>query len=138
MNQRIPIALALLLAAFWGANGLFMILDPLAWYHAVPGVSETGPPNSHFILDVGCAYLASMVLLIAAIRIPESRGVLTLAGAVWPAMHASVHVVGHFAEHAAAISAAEAFGIYVPVAVQLSLGIHWLGKPHGSAALQAG
>ena len=125
--QRAFIVTALLLAALSLANGLYMISQPLAWYHTVPGVIETGPPNTHFIADIGCAYLTSAVLLIAALLRPQSRGVLTLAAVVWPAMHSMVHIVEHFADGEFAIPTAELFGIYLPVVLQIALGIHWLG-----------
>jgi len=140
MTQRVLIALALLLAAMSAANGLFMIIDPIGWYHAVPGVIETGPPNTHFITDIGCAYLASAVLLVAAVLRPQSRGVLTLAAALWPTMHAVVHIVGLFTGHGSAVSATEMVGIYLPVAAQIALGIYWLTErrdPTTIAALHA-
>ena len=124
--QRALIVTAALLAALSLANGLYMIGDPIAWYHTVPGVTETGPPNTHFITDIGCAYLTSAALLIAALLRPQSRGVLTLAAVVWPAMHSVVHIVGHFADGEFAIPTTELFGIYLPVAAQIALGIHWL------------
>lgn len=126
--QRTLIVAALLLAALYGANGLYMIADPIAWYHAVPGVIETGPPNTHFITDIGCAYLTSMVLLVAAVLRPQSRGVLTLAAVVWPAMHSMVHIVGHLAEGEFAMPTTELFGIYLPVVLHIALGVHWLGN----------
>jgi hypothetical protein len=60
-----------LLAAGLAANGLAMLLVPDAWYHAVPGVVFTGPLNTHFVRDIGCAYLVAD----AAVHLGE-----TLAG----------------------------------------------------------
>ena len=135
MTQRVLLALALLLAVSSGANGLYMVTNPIGWYNAVPGVIDTGPPNTHFITDIGCAYLASMVLLLAAVLRPRSRGVLTIASAVWPAMHAMVHVVGHVTDGEFAFPASELFGIYVPVVAQLALGIHFAqSDPHAASA----
>jgi hypothetical protein len=138
--QNTLVVAALLLAALSLANGLYMIADPIAWYHAVPGVIETGPPNTHFITDIGCAYLTSTVLLIAALLRPQSRGVLTLAAVVWPAMHSLVHIVGHFAEGEFTLPGTELFGIYLPVVLQIALGIHWLDgrEPQPAATLQGG
>ncbi len=132
MMQRTLVIVALALAALSGANGLYMIANPIGWYHTVPGVTETGPANTHFITDIGFAYLTSMVLLIAALLRPRSRGVLTLAAALWPAMHSVFHVVGHFADGEFAMPPIELFGIYLPVVLQVALGIHWLGS-HDSA-----
>ena len=56
MRALLRWALPVLLAA----NGLFMLLAPHAWYPAVPGVTETGPYNPHFVRDIGAAYLAGL------------------------------------------------------------------------------
>ena len=40
-------------------NGLMMLLAGAAWYASVPGVSETGPYNPHFIQDIGAAFLVA-------------------------------------------------------------------------------
>ena len=41
------------------ANALWMLADPLRWYHDLPaGVPDTGPFNPHFVRDIGCAFLA--------------------------------------------------------------------------------
>jgi hypothetical protein len=39
------------------ANGLTMLAVPAVWYAWVPGISETGAFNPHFIRDIGAAYL---------------------------------------------------------------------------------
>jgi hypothetical protein len=39
------------------AIGLTMLAVPAIWYASVPGVSETGAFNPHFIRDIGAAYL---------------------------------------------------------------------------------
>ena len=40
-------------------NGLAMLLAPAVWYAAVPGVSETGALNHHFIRDLGTVYIVA-------------------------------------------------------------------------------
>jgi hypothetical protein len=37
-------------------NGLAMLAAPAVWYAAVPGVSETGALNHHFIRDLGASW----------------------------------------------------------------------------------
>ena len=54
MNSLIRWVLPVLL----GLNGAMMLVAPGPWYEAVPGVTGTGPFNSHFIRDIGAAYLA--------------------------------------------------------------------------------
>lgn len=80
-----------LLAAFLAANGLFMLLAPQAWYHAVPGVAATGPLNLHFVRDIGCAYaVAALGLGWRALAV--SGWPAALAGALFLLLHAGVHV----------------------------------------------
>ena len=38
---------------FLSVNGLFMLVAPAVWYDAVPGVTDTGFFNQHFIRDIG-------------------------------------------------------------------------------------
>jgi len=45
------------------ANGLLMLAVPADWYATVPGVTDTGPFNPHFIRDIGVAYLIAGVAL---------------------------------------------------------------------------
>jgi hypothetical protein len=51
--------LAFILAAMMAGNGVFMFVDPPAWYAAVPGVPDTGPLNLHFVRDIGIAYFTA-------------------------------------------------------------------------------
>jgi hypothetical protein len=93
MVQRL---LLVLLGAFHIANGLWMLAAPDSWYATVPGVPMTGPINHHFIYDVGMAFVASGSLL-ALSALPDPRmSVLAAAGALWPALHALIHIAGWF------------------------------------------
>ena len=83
-----------LLGLFHLINGLTMILAPAYWYATVPGVSQTGPINHHFIVDIGLAFVANGVGLMAAMRPGRTATTLALAGATWPAMHALFHIFG--------------------------------------------
>ncbi len=57
------------LAAMMAGNGVFMFIDPTAWYAAVPGVPDTGPLNLHFVRDIGVAYMtAGLALAWSALR----------------------------------------------------------------------
>ena len=85
-------ALRLLLAAGLGANGAAMLLQPTAWYHAVPGVVYTGPLNLHFVRDIGAAYLGSAVgLAWRALRGPAAAPAAQ-CGALFLVLHAAIHV----------------------------------------------
>ena len=76
------------------ANGGFMLADPMAWYHAVPGVVATGPFNHHFISDIGLAYIASGIGFMLGARAGIRNAVFAIAGAAWPALHALLHIWG--------------------------------------------
>jgi hypothetical protein len=86
---QILIALAALVSL---ANGAFMLWDPFGWYQALPTVKFTGPPNQHFIRDIGLAYLACAVMLGYAARWPNGRWLAAVAGGLWLTAHGLLHV----------------------------------------------
>ena len=47
------------LALALGVNDLAMLFAGLWWYGVVPGVTASGPFNSHFVRDIGAAYLVT-------------------------------------------------------------------------------
>lgn len=103
----LPVALA--------ANGIVMLAAPGAWYPAVPGVIETGPFNSHFIRDIGAAYLASAAgLAWWAARRPGGAAA-TIPAAVFLGLHMLVHLaeslLGH---HPAGDIGRDFVGVYLP------------------------
>jgi len=75
-------------------NGLMMLFRAEYWFHEmIPGVTNTGPFNSHFVMDVGIAFLTCGIgLAWAAFNIARAREVhwgvtLFISG------HAIFHVV---------------------------------------------
>ncbi len=78
------------LALAWVLTGLFILLSPEAFYGLVPGLSAMGPFNSHFIRDVGLAFLASGALLGWGTH--KLAGSIALAGLLWPMLHAAFHL----------------------------------------------
>src|SRR3546814_10696182 len=68
---RLAQLLLLIAAVTTIANGVFMLAKPLDWYVFVPTVVTTGPPNAHFIRDIGLAYLGSGLILLYATRSEE-------------------------------------------------------------------
>jgi hypothetical protein len=98
MNQeRRPIrrALAALTGLAMGANGAVMLAAGRWWYGDVPGVTETGPFNPHFVRDIGAAYLTAGLALgwlgLAPSR--EARGA-AVAAATFLGLHAAIHLGG--------------------------------------------
>ena len=90
--DRLAAALVGAAALLCALNGAVMLAAPLDWYQRVPGVPLTGPSNTHFIRDIGVAYLASGVLLGLAARDLRSRWPVALAGLLWIGGHALVHL----------------------------------------------
>lgn len=85
-------AILLILGLFNLGNGLFMLDAPDQWYHTIPGVTASGPPNMHFIGDIGLAYMASGAGLIWGARNGALAAAFALAGATWPTLHALMHI----------------------------------------------
>ncbi len=52
-------SIAVILAVPTVLNGLMMLFAGPAWYASVPGASETGPYNPHFVQDIGAAFLVA-------------------------------------------------------------------------------
>ena len=84
-------------------NGLAMLAAGRLWYESVPGVSETGPFNPHFVQDIGVAFLVAGLALAARAWRPRYWPA-AVAGAGFLAAHALIHLVmiasGH-SHHAA-------------------------------------
>jgi hypothetical protein len=73
------------------AFGLLLLVAPRAFYDAVPGVSETGPFNPHFVRDIGGAFLVAGAGLIWGAVDPRGRAA-AVAGAAFLWIHALIHV----------------------------------------------
>lgn len=94
-DNRAVLAAVLVMVAFNGlflsANGLFMLIDPLTWYELVPGVTDTGFFNQHFIRDIGFIQLFLGVAFVVGLLRPERRIGLWAAATLWLAAHALFH-----------------------------------------------
>jgi hypothetical protein len=77
---------------FLAANGLFMLVAPSVWYEFVPGVTDTGFFNQHFVRDIGIIQLfLGMAFGIGMIR-PQYRVALWAAATAWLGAHAVFHL----------------------------------------------
>jgi len=76
---------------FLSLNGLFMLIAPLAWYELVPGVTDTGFFNQHFIRDIGMIQLFLGVAFGLGLILPERRVGLWAAATAWLCAHALFH-----------------------------------------------
>lgn len=91
LDRTVQVLIAVV-AIFAIANAGFMLLDPIAWYFAIPNVRFTGPPNQHFIRDIGVAYLCSGAMLGYAAFNPSGRWLAALSGSLWLIGHGLTHV----------------------------------------------
>ena len=95
-DNRAVLAAVLVMVAFNGlflsANGMFMLVAPLAWYELVPGVTDTGFFNQHFVRDIGIVQLFLGVAFIVGLLRPERRVGLWAAATLWLCAHALFHL----------------------------------------------
>ena len=85
-------SIAGVLAALTALNGSTMLFAGLTWYASVPGVSETGPYNPHFVQDIGAAFLVAGLALAARAWRP-AYWPAAVAGSAFLAAHALIHLV---------------------------------------------
>ncbi len=91
-------SIAAVLAVPTVLNGVMMLLAGPSWYASVPGASETGPYNPHFVQDIGAAFLVAGLALAARAWRPLYWPA-AVAGAGFLAAHALIHVVAMVAGH---------------------------------------
>jgi uncharacterized protein YjeT (DUF2065 family) len=77
---------------FLFANGLFMLIAPMAWYNTVPGVTDTGSFNQHFIRDIGIIQMFLGAAFGIGMIQPAHRLNLWAAATSWLIAHASFHL----------------------------------------------
>jgi hypothetical protein len=120
-----------LVALLLGANGLAMLAASLAWYDAVPGVTATGPFNSHFIRDIGAIYVTCALGLAWFAWRPRQGWPAMAAAAAWLTMHAAVHVYDATCGTSPLADVQRDFvGVYLFAAIPLLLAI--FRKPTGA------
>ena len=91
MTRKLALGTAIVLGLLAEANGIFMLVGPVKWYFAVPGVTTTGPFNQHFVRDIGLIFLfVGTAFLIGAAR-PPYRVALWAAATLWLWGHALFH-----------------------------------------------
>jgi hypothetical protein len=83
---------AVLLSGLMAANGIFMLVAPLDWYMAIPGVTTTGPFNQHFLRDIGLIFLFNSFAFAVGTAKPEYRRALWCSATLWLSAHALFHV----------------------------------------------
>ena len=79
-------------------NGVAMLFAGPFWYANVPGVTDTGPFNPHFVQDIGLAFLAAGLALAARAWRPRYWPA-AVTGAGFLAAHALIHLVAIVGGH---------------------------------------
>jgi uncharacterized protein YjeT (DUF2065 family) len=97
MQDNIALSIVIvIMVAFNGlllaGNGLFMLVAPHVWYEFVPGVTDTGFFNQHFIRDIGIIQLFLGVAFVIGMIRPERRIGLWAAATLWLIAHAIFHL----------------------------------------------
>ena len=109
-----------LLGTVSAGNGLYMLLDGERWFTLTPGAASTGPFNAHFVADVGVAFIAAGLGLLA--RSWRNRyWPAAAAGSAFLVFHALIHIVS-FARHHDELAAT----IWIAVLAALAL---WAALP---------
>lgn len=71
---------------------LYMLYDPESWYYFIPGVTDTGMFNQHFIRDIGIIQgFIALAFVIGAWK-PGRRVELWAAATLWLIAHAAFHL----------------------------------------------
>jgi hypothetical protein len=79
-------------------NGVMMLFGGPSWYASVPGASETGPYNPHFVQDIGAAFLIAG-LAVGARAWRPIYWPAAVAGAGFLVAHALIHLMMMVAGH---------------------------------------
>ena len=127
LDNRASTAVVFMLVAFNGiflsANGLFMLVAPLSWYELVPGVTDTGFFNQHFIRDIGIIQLFIGIAFGWGLIRPEYRIGLWAAATLWLGRARRVPLVGSCRRHLLSLGHSPRFSRGEPA------GDHW-GSGH--------
>ncbi|MGR9172766.1 hypothetical protein [Rhizobiales bacterium] len=79
-----------ILLAGWLA--LYMLYDPESWYYFIPGVTDTGMFNQHFIRDIGIIQgFIALAFAFGAWK-PNRRVEMWAAATLWLIAHAAFHL----------------------------------------------
>lgn len=80
----------LFLGVFSVLTGIYVFIQPQAFYDLVPGLELMGPFSVHFIKDVGLAFVASGGAITWGAW-HRNRAVV-FAGIAWPFLHGLFHI----------------------------------------------
>lgn len=130
-KQAVPVAVIVgvgLNTLFLVINGLFMLFVPQAWYNFVPGVTDTGFFNQHFVRDIGMIQIFLGAGFAVGMLRPAVRFELWCAASVWLVAHALFHVWEVLVGICAASTLVRDFpAVSLPALVGVALAV-WAGQ----------
>ncbi len=104
-----------LLAAVLAGNGAAMLAAGAWWYATVPGVTQTGPYNPHFVKDIGAAYLVCAAAVVWRIAWPATAWSASVAVAAFLGLHGVIHLADSLGDPAPlADLLRDAPGVFIP------------------------
>lgn len=121
---------ALALGCLLAANGIWMLGWPAGWYAGVPGVTERGPFNSHFIRDIGMIFVIAGAAAAWTVRRPATWPA-AMAGAVFLCAHALFHLLEAASGH---VGHGVALAELPPILLMAVLALWVAWPPRGGAA----
>lgn len=110
------------LSLWYAGIAVPMLLDPGGWYASTPGVPSTGPMNSHFIRDIGAAFLMTGMAFGIATRSSANWAAVAI-GAVFPTIHGGIHAFDLLSSHSHDSAATDFFGVVMPGALSFLLAL---------------
>ena len=120
-----------LLAFLMGANAIIMLFASRWWYGAVPGVTQTGPYNPHFVKDIGAAYLVVAAALAWRLARPVAAAGAVAGAAGFLILHAAIHVADELSGPRPLAEFTRDFaGVFLPAI--LAAWIAWPSRPRSS------
>ncbi len=75
-----------------GWLSIHMLYDPEGWYYFVPGVTDTGFFNQHFIRDIGIIQGFIAIAFVVGIYRTDKRIELWAAATLWLIAHGAFHL----------------------------------------------
>ena len=127
-SLRAPVrrALGLALGLAHIGLGLWLVIAPLSFYWAYPGVAETGPFNAHFMRDIGCAFLVAGMGL-AWFAVDRRARAAALMGAAFLALHALMHMLDGLTGRESPAHLVHD----LPLLIGIALAAFWVAWPQG-------
>jgi len=138
MNSQAPgwiRALVALFGVFYVLNGFLMLFGPNAWLINTPGVTDTGPYNSHLVSDIGTFYIPRGIALAFSARDPVRHVLVIGAAAGASLLHSLLHLYSHAVgwlsyQHLLT----EIIGIYFPTALLVAMVVVLVRTPATTTA----